>query len=55
MFVNQNANAYDRKTDTYIVAYIDFLGMTNRILPCSRKRMLEYHLKTNCLSGKILL
>lgn len=31
MFVNQNANAYDRKTDTYIVAYIDFLGMTNRI------------------------
>lgn len=31
MFVNQNADAYDRKTDTYIVAYIDLLGMTNRI------------------------
>lgn len=29
MFVNQNADAYDRKTDTYIVAYIDLLGMTN--------------------------
>ena len=31
MFVNQNADAYDRKTDNYIVAYIDLLGMTNRI------------------------
>lgn len=31
MFVNQNADTYDRKTDTYIVAYIDLLGMTNRI------------------------
>ena len=31
MFVNQNADAYDRKMDTYIVAYIDLLGMTNRI------------------------
>lgn len=26
MFANQNADAYDRKTDTYIVAYIDLLG-----------------------------
>lgn len=24
-------DAYDRKTDTYIVAYIDLLGVTNRI------------------------
>lgn len=31
MFVNQNTDAYDRKMDTYIVAYIDLLGMTNRI------------------------
>jgi len=31
MFVNRNADAYDRETDTYIVTYIDLLGMTNRI------------------------
>lgn len=31
MFVNENADAYDRKMDTYIVAYIDLLGMTSRI------------------------
>lgn len=37
MFVNQNADAYDRKTDTYIVAYIDLLGMTNRIKGTDRQ------------------
>lgn len=31
MLVNQNIDAYDRKTDEYIVAYIDLLGVTNRI------------------------
>ena len=31
MFINQNADSYDRKTEDYIVAYIDMLGMTNRI------------------------
>lgn len=31
MFVNQNADDYARTTDEYIVAYIDLLGMTNRI------------------------
>lgn len=31
MLLNQNADTYDRKTDTYIVAYIDLLGVTNRI------------------------
>ncbi|MDE6981475.1 MAG: hypothetical protein K2P60_08770, partial [Lachnospiraceae bacterium] len=31
MLINQNVDAYDRKTDTYIVAYIDLLGVTNRI------------------------
>lgn len=31
MLVNQNADAYNRKTDTYIVAYIDLLGITGKI------------------------
>jgi hypothetical protein len=31
MFVNQNADAYDRKSEIYIVAYLDLLGITNRI------------------------
>ena len=31
MLINQNADAYDRTTDTYIVAYIDLLGITNKI------------------------
>lgn len=31
MLVNQNVDTYDRKTDEYIVAYIDLLGVTNRI------------------------
>lgn len=31
MLVNQNVDSYDRKTEEYIVAYIDLLGMTNRI------------------------
>ncbi|MBQ8198961.1 MAG: hypothetical protein IJZ76_06005 [Lachnospiraceae bacterium] len=31
MLINQNADKYDRKTEDYIVAYIDLLGMTNRI------------------------
>ena len=29
MFVNQNADAYDRETEEYIVAYLDLLGVTN--------------------------
>ena len=29
--INQNADAYDRNTDLYIVAYIDLLGITNKI------------------------
>lgn len=31
MFVNQNADSYDRETELFIVAYIDILGVTNRI------------------------
>ena len=31
MFINQNIDSYDKKTEDYIVAYIDMLGMTNRI------------------------
>lgn len=31
MLVNQNKDTYDRKTDEYIVAYIDLLGVTNKI------------------------
>ena len=31
MLVNQNKDTYDRKTDEYIVAYIDLLGATNKI------------------------
>lgn len=31
MLINQNTDSYDRKTEDYIVAYIDLLGMTNRI------------------------
>jgi len=31
MLANQNKNTYDRKTDEYIVAYIDLLGVTNKI------------------------
>lgn len=31
MLVNQNRDAYDREIDEYIVAYIDLLGVTNRI------------------------
>ena len=31
MLVNQNRDIYDRETDEYIVAYIDLLGVTNRI------------------------
>ena len=31
MFVNQSVDDYNRKTDTYIVAYIDLLGVTNKI------------------------
>ena len=31
MLVNQNKDTYDRKTDEYIVAYIDLLGVTNQI------------------------
>lgn len=32
MLINQAVDAYDRKTDTYIVAYIDLLGVTNKII-----------------------
>lgn len=48
MFVNQNADAYDRKTDTYIVAYIDLLGMTNRIRGADRQLVMNklYNLYT---------
>lgn len=31
MLINQNNDSYDRKTDIYIVAYLDLLGVTNRI------------------------
>ena len=31
MLVNQSIDNYDRKTETYIVAYLDILGITNRI------------------------
>ena len=31
MLINQNKDTYDRKTDEYIVAYIDLLGVTNKI------------------------
>lgn len=31
MLINQNVDDYNRKTDTYIVAYIDLLGITNKI------------------------
>lgn len=31
MLVNQNAGNYDRKTEEYIVAYLDLLGITKRI------------------------
>lgn len=31
MLVNQNMDSYDRETSAYIVAYIDILGITNRI------------------------
>ena len=31
MLVNQNVDMYDCKTDTYIVSYIDLLGVSNRI------------------------
>lgn len=31
MLINQNVDAYDRKTEPYIVAYIDILGTTNKI------------------------
>jgi|GEM_PF-2997111 hypothetical protein len=31
MLVNQNADNYDRKTEEYIVAYLDLLGITKRI------------------------
>lgn len=31
MLINQNADAYNRITDTYIVAYIDLLGVSNKI------------------------
>lgn len=48
MFVNQNADAYDRKTDTYIMAYIDLLGMTNRIKGTDRQPVMNklYNLYT---------
>lgn len=31
LLVNQSADTYDRMTESYIVAYIDLLGVTNRI------------------------
>jgi len=31
MLVNQNIDDYSRETDNYIVAYIDLLGVTNKI------------------------
>lgn len=31
MFVNQSIDDYDRKAEIYIVAYLDLLGVTNRI------------------------
>jgi hypothetical protein len=31
MMVNENADFYNRKTDTYIVAYLDLLGVTSMI------------------------
>ena len=48
MFVNQNADAYDRKTHTYIVAYIYLLGMTNRIKRTDRQLVMNklYNLYT---------
>lgn len=31
MWINQNADLYNRKTDQYIVAYLDILGVTSKI------------------------
>lgn len=31
MYVNQNLDKYNRKTEKYVVAYLDLLGITNRI------------------------
>ena len=39
MFVNQNADAYDRETEEYIVAYLDLLGVTNRIKDYSQDEL----------------
>ena len=38
MMVNENADDYNRKTDTYIVAYIDLLGMTSIIKSDTEKQ-----------------
>ena len=42
MFVNQNADAYDRETEEYIVAYLDLLGVTNRIKDYSQDELWSY-------------
>lgn len=39
MFVNQNADNYDRETELYIVAYIDILGVTNRIKDKNKNKL----------------
>ena len=31
MYVNQNVDKFNRKTEKYVVAYLDLLGITNRI------------------------
>ena len=41
MLVNQNIDDYNRETKEYIVAYIDILGMSNRILAMNKRLVLN--------------
>ncbi len=42
MLVNQNKDTYDRKTDEYIVAYIDLLGAYKRFLAQNGKIFMAF-------------
>lgn len=41
MIVNENADSYNRKTNSYIVAYFDLLGVTSRIKSDIKKQELS--------------
>ncbi len=55
MLVNQNKDTYARKTDEYIVAYIDLLGVTNKIQSKdSQLAKINYRIHTDAIKVNLI-